>query len=91
METNNRNNFLIALIIIAVAIAFLSPITEGYSSKTFRLEPQYNNYYKWRAYGHDVYDHDRLTKYPFNYQQEPHFARFNKFVPSFYDYGYGHL
>lgn len=50
-----------------------------------------NQYYNWRAYGHNPRDYCRLRKFPYNYQPYEHPARFDYYLPNFYKYGYGNL
>lgn len=65
------------ILIIALAIAILllvlkSP-TEGYSS----LTNEDDNYYQWRPYQHNVYNHTKMTSFPYNYHPYEYNQRFN--------------
>ena len=87
----------LVLIIIALLVMMYllnANKQEGYSSVTGHNTESRGNlddYYLWRAYGHDVYNHCNLRKYPYNYQPKEHPMRYTHYNPYFYQYGYGHL
>jgi len=90
-------NQLVLVVLAFVIVMFLlnrTDNTEGYSSivgTTSATNGHMDDFYLWRAYGHDVYNHCRLGNYPYNYKPKPHQKRFNYYNPYFYNYGYGHL
>jgi len=89
-------NLILIILVIAVALYFLNGGNlEGYDSVTghHNTESKGNldDYYLWRAYGHDAYNQCRLGGYPYNYQPKSHPKRYTYYNPYFYNYGYGHL
>ena len=88
---------LMILLVLFLVIAFLALNNlgmEGYTNKIHNnpyTGDHVNAYYLPRAYGHNVYDTQRLDSYPYNYKPYPFPGRFDYYKPNFYTYGYGHL
>lgn len=73
------------IVVVLVLLCLLSMMNrrEGYSS----INNVADDYYSWRAYGHDVYDKARLLRYPYNYKRYPYHKPFNCY-PTDLDYNY---
>ena len=88
---NKNKESIVLLVILAVGIYLLcGKNMEGYDSSTYRSN-SLDDYYLWRAYGHNANDHERLKKYPYNYSPKAHPKRYTQYDPYFYQKGYGHL
>ena len=67
--------YLILIIVLAIILVLLfvkSPV-ETYSS----IGSDIDNYYQWRPYQHNVYDHIKMSSFPYNYHPYEHNQRFN--------------
>ena len=94
MKFENNHLLLLLVVLVSLALLYRQSMKEGYDSVTKRLNESRNimeDYYLWRAYGHDVYDYNRLTRYPYNQKPLSHPKRYTHYNPAFYQYGYGHL
>lgn len=60
----NMLSIVVITIIILVILFGIMTRTEGYSS----LINEQNDYYLWRPYAHNVYDEERMTRYPYDYK-----------------------
>ncbi len=85
------NYIVVAVLVLAVLYLLCGNNAEGYSTIAPRPDNVgANNYYNLRAYGHDLYDYERLDRYPYNYQPHAYHGRFDYYTPNFHKYGYGH-
>ena len=77
------NTVLIVVIVLVVCALSMMRKYEGYSS----LNNVADDYYSWRAYGHNVYDKKRLLRYPYNYKRYPYNSPFKCYSTDL-DYNY---
>ena len=84
---------ILAIVVLVLLFVLLGQFRhEGYHPvrpDNTSLQGGIDEYYLWRAYQHNPYDYDRLKKFPFNYQPYEHPATFDRYLPYFYEYGYG--
>jgi len=85
-------------IILAIVVLILLFVLLGqFAPETFHpirpdntsMQGVITDYYQWRAYQPNPRDVNRLKRFPFTYQPLEHPAKFDKYLPYFYEYGYG--
>lgn len=75
-------HLVIVILLLIIIYLLLSKRTEGYTSSNY-VDP---DYYKLRPYSDDVYDIERLHRFPYTYKLYPYAQKFDRYP---YDYEYG--
>lgn len=86
-------NIILTIIVIIVLVSIVARfMAEGFhpiSNNNTSLQGGIQDYYLWRAYQSNPYDQKQLMRFPYTYQPFEHPAEFNRYLPYFYEYGYG--